>query len=376
MSSRATFGTIKRVTAVLIAIAIVLAAGIIVGQAPAIFGVDDDPAASITFEDQESDGTSVTVDEVTLSDGGFVVITADGDEPLAVSEYLEDGSHENVTVESRENGTELAGQLTATVHQDTGEEETFEYGETDGEEDPPYLENGYPISDTASVTIDEEAGVSNSFLVESLEAPDAATTNETITAVAEVRNPTEFAQQQVVEFRLNGTVLERQILELDGGESREVTFEIDTNGAPPGTQTYGVYTDDDGELGEIELEFHTDPSVDVVDADTDEVTVDVATSERGFVAIEDGDEVLGTGDALDPGEHENVTVAFDENASVGEDDELTAVVYGGDPEDVESAEPIEHDGEPVEQTFTVAEARAESDEAENGADGNGGSDGA
>ncbi|MDG5758438.1 DUF4179 domain-containing protein [Natronococcus sp. A-GB1] len=359
MSSRPTFGTIKRVAAILIAITVVLAAGIVVGQAPVIFGVDDEPSASIAFEDQESDGVSVTIDEVTLSDGGFVVITGAGDESLAVSTYLEDGTHENLTVESEENETDLVGQLTATVHQDTTGDETFTYYETEGEEDQPYLDDGYPVSDTASVTPDDEEAVSDSFVVESMTAPESATTNETIGVVAEVRNPTEFDQQQVVEFRLNGTVLERQILELDGGEDREVSFEVDLSGTPPGTQSIGVYTDDDGEVGEIDLEFHTDPSVSVVDADTDEVTVDVATPEDGFVAIEDDDEVLGTSDELEAGEHENVSVAFDDDVTVDEDDELTAVVYEGEPDDVESAEPLEHDGEPVEETFTIADVEAE-----------------
>ncbi|MFU8867972.1 CARDB domain-containing protein [Natronococcus sp.] len=371
MSSRPTFGTIKRVTAILIAITVVLAAGIVVGQAPVIFGVDDDPAASITFEDQESDGVSVTVDEVTLSDGGFVVITDGDDEPLAVSSYLEDGTHENVTVESEENGTDLTGQLTATVHQDTTDDETFEYYETDGEEDRPYLEDGYPVSDTASVTVDDDEAVSDSFVVESMTAPESATTNETIAVVAEIRNPTEYDQQQIVEFRLNGTVLERQILDLEGGEDREVSFEVDLSGAPPGTQPIGVYTDDDGEIDEIDLEFHTDPSVAVVDADDEEVTVDVATPEAGFVAVEDDGEVLGTSDELEPGEHGNVTVAFDDDVTVDEDDELTAVVYEGDPEDVDSAEPLEHDGEPVEETFTIVDVTAEADDADDADDENG-----
>ncbi|WP_293033423.1 CARDB domain-containing protein [Natronococcus sp.] len=370
MSSRPTFGTVKRVTAILIAIAVVLAAGIVVGQAPVIFGVDDDPAASITFEDQESDGVSVVVDEVTLSDGGFVVITDGNEEPLAVSSYLEDGTHENVTVESEENETDLVGQLTATVHQDTTGDETFTHYETDGEEDQPYLEDGYPVSDTASVTPDDDEAVSDSFVVESMTAPESATTNETIAVVAEVRNPTEFGQQQVVEFRLNGTVLERQILELDGGEDRESSFEVDLSGTPPGTQPIGVYTDDDGEVGEIDLEFHADPSVTVVEADTEEVTVDVATPEDGFVAIEDDDEVLGTSDELEAGEHENVSVAFDEDVSVDEDDELTAVVYEGDPEDVDAAEPVEHEDEPVEETFTIADVGTadEDEDEENGND--------
>jgi hypothetical protein len=360
MSSRLTFGTIKRVGAVLLAIAVVLAAGIVVGQAPAIFGVDDEPEASITFEDQQSDGTSVVIDEVSLSDGGFVVVT-DGEDHLAVSEYLGDETHENVTVEADENETEaeLVGQLTATVHQDTTGDEAYTYDETDGEEDYPYLEDGYPVSDTAAVTSAEDETVSDSFTVESLTAPTSATTDETIRVTAEIHNPTDFDQQQVVEFRLDGTVLERQILNLDGGEDREVSFEIDTSGTPPGTQTIGVYTDDDGAVEEIDFEFHTDPSVTVTNASEDDVTVDVATPEDGFVAVEDNESTLGTSDELEPGEHDNVSVPFDENASVDEDDELTAVLYEGDPDDPDAASPLEHEDEPVETTFTIADVRGD-----------------
>jgi hypothetical protein len=370
MSSRLTFGTIKRVGAILLAIAVVLAAGIVVGQAPAIFGVDDEPEASITFEDQQSNGTSVVIDEVSLSDGGFVVIT-DGDDQLAVSEYYDDGTHENVTVEADENETEaeLVGQLTATVHQDTSNDETYTYDETDGDEDYPYLEDGYPVSDTAAVTSADDETVSDSFTVEELDAPSSATTNETIRVTAEVENPTDFDQQQVVEFRLNGTVLERQILDLDGGESREVSFEVDTSGTPPGTQTIGVYTDDDGAVAEIDLEFHTDPSVTITSASEDDVTVDVATPEDGFVAVEDNESMLGVSDELEPGEHDNVSVPFDENASVDDDDELTAVLYEGDPDDPDAAEPLEHEGEPVEQTFTIAEVQAVADDEADDTDG-------
>ncbi|WP_306054609.1 DUF7282 domain-containing protein [Natronococcus wangiae] len=370
MSSRPTFGTIKRVVAVLIAITVVLAAGIVVGQAPAIFGVEEDSEATIAFEDQQTDGTNVTIDEVSLSDGGFVVITDGGNEPIAASEYLDRGTHQNVTIERSEGDPELVGQLTATVHQDTDDDETYTYEETDGEEDLPYLEGGYPVSDTATVTATGNEAVSDSFTVESVDAPATATTDQTIEVDAEIRNPTDFDQQQNIEVRIGGSVIERQVLELGGGDSSEVTFEVDTTGTSPGTRILGVYTEDHGELQEIELEFHTDPSVTVVDASEDEVTVDVATPESGFVAVEDDEEVLGTSGELEAGEHDNVTVEFDENATVDEDDELTVVVYGGDPADVEAASPIEHEGESVEETFTVADVRAEAD-AEDGADENG-----
>ncbi|RQH01493.1 DUF7282 domain-containing protein [Natrarchaeobius oligotrophus] len=370
MSTRSTFGTIKRIVAILLAIAIVLVAGIIVGQAPAIFGVEQDPEASIEFEDQRGDGTNVTIDEVSLSDGGFVVITDGGTDPIAVSDYLGSGSHENVTVSVDEDDEpELVGRLIATVHHDTTGDETYAYEETDGEEDRPYLENGFPVSDTATVTTTDDDALADSFVVESVEAPSTATTNETVEITAEIRNPTDFDTQQVVDFRVDGAVLEQQTLELDAGESREVTFQIDTAGSPPGEQTIGVYTEADGALQAIDLEFHTDPSIDVVDADDENVTVDVAIPEDGFVAIEDdettvadNETAIGTSDELGPGEHENVTIGLEE--SVDEDEELAAVLYEGDPEEPGDASPIEHDDEPVETTFTIADVRAAAEEAE------------
>ncbi len=360
MSSRLQFGTLKRIVAILMAIAIVLAAGVLVGQAPAIFGVEEDPEAAITFEDQESDTTSVEIDEVMLSDGGFVVITDGGDSALAVSAYLDSGTHENVTIES-DDEAELVGQLTATVHKDTTDDESYAYEATDGAEDQPYLEDGFPVSDTATVTTDEDEDdelVADSFLVESIDTPATATTNETIDVAAEITNPTEFDAQQNVELRLDGAVIERQLLDLDAEGSQDVTFEIDTSGYPPGDRTIGVYTDGDGQLAELELEFHTDPSVTIVDADDETVTADVAIPEEGFVAIEDNETVGGTSEQLDPGEHSNVAVEFDENVTVDDDDELTAALYEGDPEDVDAATPIEHEDEPVETTFTIAEVEA------------------
>ncbi|WP_222915764.1 CARDB domain-containing protein [Natrinema sp. SYSU A 869] len=355
MSSRLTFGTLKRIVAILIAIAIVLAAGIVVGQAPAIFGVEEDPEASITFEDKQGNGTTVTIQEVSLSDGGYIVLTDGGDEPLAVSEHLEAGTHENVTIEREDDATrELVGQLTATVHRDTGDD-SFAYYETDGEEDQPYLEDGFPVSDTATVTTTDENALGDSFAVESIDAPATATTNETIQVNATIRNPTEFQTQQSITVRIDGTVFEQRVLELEGGESRTVTFETDTSGAPPGNRTIGVYTDGDGAVTEIDLEFHTDPSVTVDDATTENVTVATAIPEQGFVAIEHNGSVVSTSGQLEPGEHENVTVDLSENASINESDELMATLYAGSPDDVDSASPIEFEDEPVQTTFTIGD---------------------
>ncbi|PSP60696.1 hypothetical protein BRC76_07505 [Halobacteriales archaeon QH_8_67_36] len=65
----------------------------------------DEANASLTFEDQESNGTTVTVSNVTLNQSGYVVIhdgsLANGetiDSVIGVSDYLPAGEHDNVTV--------------------------------------------------------------------------------------------------------------------------------------------------------------------------------------------------------------------------------------------------------------------------------------
>lgn len=367
MSSGLTFGTIKRVVAILLAIAVVLAAGIVVGQAPTLFGVEDDPEASIEFDDQQSDGENVTIEEVYLSDGGFIVVTDGSDESLAVSEYLGSGTHEDVTIDRDEDADdELVGQLTATVHQDTTNDEEFVHEESEGEDDQPYLEDGFPVEDSAAVmTTEADDSFSDSFAVESIDAPTSATTDETIEITAEIRNPTEIETQQTVEFRLGGTVLEQRPLELDGGESSEVTFDVETSGSPPGEQPIGVYTEGDGEIETIDLEFHTDPSVDVVDASDERVTADVAIPTEGALVIEDEDgAVVASSEQLDPDEHEDVSADFEDDVDVDDEAELTAVLYDGDPDETGAPLEDEDTGEPIEETFTIAEVEEEADAAD------------
>ncbi|WP_255169465.1 DUF7282 domain-containing protein [Natrononativus amylolyticus] len=353
MSPRLESGTIKQLAAVVLAIVVVLAAGAIVGQAPAIFGaeVNEEPTASIEFSDQRSDGTSVVIDEVSLSDGGFVVVTDGAGEIVAVSEYLggSDDPHENVTInQTADDDLDLLGQLTATVHQDTTGNETFMYEESDGDEDRPYTEDGYPVSDTATVTMaDRQDGeTSTSFLVDSLTAPSSASTHETIEIVAEIRNPNEFTSQQHVELRLSGQVLERQVLELEADDAQNVTFEMNTSNVEPGNHTFGVYTAEDGLLETIDLEYGGPTTVEVTEANDSTVTVNASLTADGFVGVEDeSGDLLGTSEGLEPGIHENVTVDLEAEAENGS---LTAVVFEGDPDDPDGATPVETDGERVE----------------------------
>ncbi|MHC3437675.1 DUF7282 domain-containing protein [Natrialbaceae archaeon A-gly3] len=117
--------------------------------------------AAVTFTDQDSDGETIAVEDVSLSEGGFVAIhdetffEGEGDSVRGVSSYLEPGDHEDVEIELEEPITEERT-LSAVAHLDTTGDEAFTYVETDGEEDVPYVDlGGAPIYAEALVTVED-----------------------------------------------------------------------------------------------------------------------------------------------------------------------------------------------------------------------------
>ena len=115
--------------------------------------------ASIDFPDQESTGEQVTIANVSLSEGGFVAVSggvavdADPDAIVGVSEYLEPGAHQNVTIDL-DDPLAASGPLVAIVHHDTNDDGTFQYVDSDGEDDVPYVTGaGAPVIDGAFVTV-------------------------------------------------------------------------------------------------------------------------------------------------------------------------------------------------------------------------------
>ncbi|RZH69459.1 DUF7282 domain-containing protein [Natrinema altunense] len=137
----------------------------------------ENETATVTFENQTSNGSAVVVNNTTLPEGGFVAIheaapvdenatdnmTADENEtvtnmseeyaPGAVlgnSSYLGSGDHENVTVELNES-LEESQVLIAMPHQDTNDNQTYEFPEADG----PYTSDGEPVIDDALITLED-----------------------------------------------------------------------------------------------------------------------------------------------------------------------------------------------------------------------------
>lgn len=144
---------------------------------PAAAQVLDD--ASVEFEDQTMEDSTVVVASVTLPEGGFVVIhddTLDDDavgSVVGVSEYLEAGTHTdvNVTVQITTNGNGGNGgdggndtneiTLIAMPHQDTNDNQEYDFEDSDGQDDGPYTETvgGDAVTDEAQVTTDGQDGL-------------------------------------------------------------------------------------------------------------------------------------------------------------------------------------------------------------------------
>lgn len=144
----------------------------------AFIDVAEPMSPAVTFDDQETDGTTVTVDSVTLPDGGYVVIhderlvgeenvtdNASTGDPvgsvIGTSGYLEAGTTENVTIQLFDvpgttftNTSLTADQsLFAMAHRETTGDRTLDFVRSDGENDGAYTIDGTPVTDEAAVTV-------------------------------------------------------------------------------------------------------------------------------------------------------------------------------------------------------------------------------
>lgn len=130
-------------------------AAVLVSAGGAATQQDTNSTASVTFEDQNTDGTNVTIANATLPQGGFVVVYDANVSVLGNSSYLSPGNHTNVTVtlatplnlsanESRE--------MLAVTHQDTDGDQKFGFFGGGAASDYPYTGPlGAFVRDTAVV---------------------------------------------------------------------------------------------------------------------------------------------------------------------------------------------------------------------------------
>lgn len=122
---------------------------------------------SITLDNQTSGGHTVTVQNVTLAEGGFVVLhdstLADGNvlgSVVGSSSYLDPGTHENVTVRL-ESPLSNDTTLTAMAHRDTDGDRVYEFVSASGTADGPYTANGSAVVDPGTITVSASVSVSD-----------------------------------------------------------------------------------------------------------------------------------------------------------------------------------------------------------------------
>jgi len=147
--------------------------GVTTENSSAFANIEVTNESQVVFGDQDGDGENVTVESVFVPEGGYVTIhndsLLDGDavgSVVGVSEYLEPGVHENVSVTLYEGveGAEFADDaptednatLIAMPHMETTDDETYDFVTSEGEDDGPYVVDGEVVVDVGNLTITAE----------------------------------------------------------------------------------------------------------------------------------------------------------------------------------------------------------------------------
>ena len=129
------------------------------------------PAIALT--NRTTNGTTVTVESVTLPDGGYVGVhrgpydaSNATSSAIGATGYLDPGSYENVTVTVGAvpgvNATESnrTVRLSAVAYRDSDGDRRFQYVTSNASEDEPYVDDG-PVNASAVVTVETPASAGN-----------------------------------------------------------------------------------------------------------------------------------------------------------------------------------------------------------------------
>jgi hypothetical protein len=113
--------------------------------------------------------------------------------------------------------------------------------------------SSFAIAGAASSHTTGNEETNDQLLVVSLSAPDSAAPNSTVDVTATVENPGTTQTTESVEFRIEGTVVDRQTVTVDAGERTTVAFEANTTGLEPGEYLHGVLTESDGAFATLAI---------------------------------------------------------------------------------------------------------------------------
>jgi PGF-CTERM protein len=335
----------------------------------------DTPA--VTFDNQTSGGTTVTVQQVTVPDGGFVTIhdatvSEGGNEVFSsvrgASAYLEPGIHENVTVtlsQPVDNDTTFV----AMPHEDTNGDHTYSFVASNGEADGPYTSDGTVVVDSASVTVSASVTYTASQSNGNVTTVDRVELSEdgfmtihdaslldgaTFDSVRGVSAPLSAGVHENVRVPLDEPLANDDTLVAmpheDTNDNDEYDF-VTSEGAED-----GPFTDANGDIvlasSQVEVVDDTAASVTMADQSSGGTLVYVESAflpSGGFVTAHDSslldgatfDSVRGTSAYLEPGHHEHVPVELDE--PLDESDTIVAMPHE-DTNDNEAYDFVTSDG--------------------------------
>lgn len=326
-----------------IALTIVIVGSLFAVAPAAATATGQEEAASVTFDAQTSGGHTVTVDSVTLPEGGFVTIhdssVQDGETFASVvgsSAYLGPGTHDNVTVTLDEPLSETES-LVAMPHKDTDGDQIYEFVSANGNADGPYVADGGAVVDAAEVTASATISMTDqptdgdSIVVDSVELAEPgfiAVHDDSLLdgdALGSVVGHSEYLSAGVhenVRIELdesvgNETLVPMPHVDSDGDESYDfVTSEGSDDG--PFTDMNG-----DAVVTTAEVTQSNTASISAMDQTTGghaAVTESVFLPDGGFVTVHDGtvtegqtfESIRGTSAYLEPGLHRNVRVSLDD----------------------------------------------------------------
>ena len=304
-------------------------------------------SATVSMSDQPSNGESVVVDRVALSEGGFVTIhdstVTEGqtfESIRGTSAYLGPGVHEDVRVDLADPVNESTT-LVPMAHRDTDGDRTYTFEESNGSADGPYTADG-AVVDTASVTVAENASASlanqttggNHVVVESVFVPEGGFVTihdstlldgETFDSVRGTSTYLDAGYHTDVTVLLDDPVENDSTLvampHMDTDGDQNYTF-VESDGGADGPYTADGAVVDTGDITvAASVTMADQPS-----SGTSVVVDRVDVSEGGFVAIHDatlldGDalgSVVGHSEYLSAGVHEDVVVNLDERLTSGQ----------------------------------------------------------
>jgi len=301
-------------------------------------------SATVSMSDQRTGGSSVVVDEVELSEGGFVAMHdssllegATFDSVVGVSGYLGAGTHEDVRV-GLDDELDEADTLIPMPHRDTNDNQEYDFVTSEGAADGPFANAaGDAVIDTAAVSPSDRATVSANdtatsgyyVSVDTVYVPEGGFVTIHDSTVLEgatfdsVRGTSDYLEPGL--HRNVGVHLDEPLEEADTlvpmahrdtNDNQEYDF-VTSEGAADGPYTH----EGDAVVDTARASVLAQVTFTGAEEVGDTVTVESATlHDGGFVTLHDStvlegavfDSVRGTSGYLGPGTHEGVEVEVDE----------------------------------------------------------------